>query len=313
MARRSGIEGLAEIDRLDARIARHLVGGAVDEQRAVHQHGDAVGEGEDEIHVVLDQQHRHVLRQRRHRLQDLVALVLGDAGGGLVEEEHVGPAGDGERDLEQALLAVRQVAGALVHHVGQVEAAEDLDDLGGDGGIGACQAPPIVAGAHALGDREPHRLERSEVEEQLVDLEGAREPAPHPLIGLERGHVGAIEQDATGGRPQHPGQQVDHRGLAGAIGPDQRMARALLDAQRHVVDRGDAAEMLFETLGFEHDRHVSFLCRAARRATRRPARCGGRGAPREAAGRRSIARCGRGRRARSTPAPAPSRTASIAG
>src|SRR3982074_1358223 len=63
IARSSGIEGLAEIDRLDSRIARHRVGLALDEERAVDQHRDAGREGEDDVHVVLDQQHGNVLGQ----------------------------------------------------------------------------------------------------------------------------------------------------------------------------------------------------------------------------------------------------------
>src|SRR5215470_11939569 len=129
MARSSGIERLPEIDRLDARIARDLLGRAVDEQGTVDQHRDAVGEREYDVHVVLDQEHRHVGRQRRDRRQDLVALVLGHAGGRLVEQQHARAAGDGERNLDQALLAVGQIAGAFVHHVGEVEAGKDLDDL----------------------------------------------------------------------------------------------------------------------------------------------------------------------------------------
>ena len=38
---------------------------------------------------------------------------------------------------------------------------------------------------HALGDREPERLERRQVGEQLVDLERAREAEPHALVRLE--------------------------------------------------------------------------------------------------------------------------------
>ena len=45
---------------------------------------------------------------------------------------------------------------------------------------------------------------------------------------------------------QHAGQQVDQRRLARAVGADQRMARALLDAQRDIVGRDDAAEALDE-------------------------------------------------------------------
>src|SRR5947208_2285522 len=83
-------------------------------------------------------------------------------------------AGDGERDLEQTLLAVGQIAGALVHHVGEVEAGEDFDDFLDHLGIGADQTPPVRARAQPFGDGQPDGLERRKVEKQLVDLKGAR-------------------------------------------------------------------------------------------------------------------------------------------
>src|ERR1700710_1268493 len=56
MRNRSGIGGLAEIHRLDPRVARHLVRRTFHQQRAVDHHRNAVGEREHQIHVVLDQQ-----------------------------------------------------------------------------------------------------------------------------------------------------------------------------------------------------------------------------------------------------------------
>src|SRR6266852_3062122 len=44
MHKRSGIGGLAEIDRLDPWVARHLVRRAFDQQRAVDQNRNPVGE-----------------------------------------------------------------------------------------------------------------------------------------------------------------------------------------------------------------------------------------------------------------------------
>src|SRR5437764_14301647 len=62
IARRSGIDRLlAEIDRLHARIARDLLRRALDEQFAVDQHRDAVGEREHDVHVVLDEDDGHVV------------------------------------------------------------------------------------------------------------------------------------------------------------------------------------------------------------------------------------------------------------
>ena len=45
-----------------------------------------------------------------------------------------------------------------------------------------------------LGDREADALERGQVGEKLIDLEGARDAEAHPLVRRERGDVGAVEQ-----------------------------------------------------------------------------------------------------------------------
>src|SRR6478736_2289398 len=76
MARRSGIGGLAEIDRLDLGIPGHLVGRALHQHRAVDEDGDAVGEREHQVHIVLNQQHRDVTRQGGNRRQNIVTLAL---------------------------------------------------------------------------------------------------------------------------------------------------------------------------------------------------------------------------------------------
>src|ERR1700722_8465656 len=74
MHRRSGIGGLAEIDRFHPCVARHFVRRTLDQHRAIDQHRNPVGETEHQIHVVLDQQHRDVARQCRYRRQNVVAL-----------------------------------------------------------------------------------------------------------------------------------------------------------------------------------------------------------------------------------------------
>ena len=91
-------------------------------------------------------------------------------------------------------------------------------------------------------------------------------PSGDALVRLEIGDVAAFEHDAPGGRAQHAGQQVDDRGLAGAVRADQRVARAFLDGERHVVGRDDAAELLHQPLRFKHGGHLSSppVCAEAR-------------------------------------------------
>ena len=277
---------LAEIDRLDARIAGHGRDVALGEDGAVDQHGDGLREVEDQVHVVLDEQDRDVGRQRADGLEDLLALAFGHARDRLVEQQHARLAGERERDLEQAALAVGERVDRPVHHVDEAEPIEQGLAFGGDGRIAAERAPPPRAGAALHRDRERQRRERRQRVEQLVDLEGADDAAPDAPMGGQRRDVGAVEDDPSGGWQEHAGEQVDERRLAGAVRADQRVARAALDGQRDVVaGRGQAAEALDQRAGLEDGRHV--IVTDAGRARSRAAR--------SARGRPAPARRGRGR------------------
>ena len=171
-------------------------------------------------------------------------LVFRHAGRRLVEQQHARPAGDGDRDLQQPLLAIGQHRGAFLDDVGEVKTLEDFDGFGHQVRPAADDAPPVEALAAPFGDRQTDGLERRQVAEQLVDLEGADDAEPHALVGGNIGDVLAVEQDASAARLHHAGEQIDQRGLAGAVRPDQSVAGALLDAQRHIVGGDDAGEAL---------------------------------------------------------------------
>ncbi len=70
--------------------------------------------------------------------------------------------------------------------------------------------------------------------------------------------VGAVQQNASRAGAQDPRQQIDHRGFAGAIWPDQRVTRACLDSQRQVAGDGKVIEPLLEPNGFQRERHESY-------------------------------------------------------
>src|SRR4029077_8415861 len=52
----------------------------------------------------------------------------------------------------------------------------------------------------------------------------------------------AFHQDVAGGRLVEPGEAIEERGLAGAVGPDQAEYLALVHVEGHAVERDDAAE-----------------------------------------------------------------------
>ena len=117
--------------------------------------------------------------------EDVAPLGLGHAGGRLVEQQHLGRAGEGRGDLEQALLAVGQGVGAPLEHVGEAETFGDLRDLAGDGIDGADATAPVAALPQPLAYRQRQGLERRQLAEELVDLEGAHQAAPHARLGLQ--------------------------------------------------------------------------------------------------------------------------------
>ena len=65
------------------------------------------------------------------------------------------------------------------------------------------------------------------------------------------GDVAAGEKHAPARRRQHAGQQVDERGLAGAVGADQRMARPGIEPEVDVAYRVEGAEMAAQRLRLE--------------------------------------------------------------
>src|SRR5882724_5141763 len=99
----------AEVDLAHQRVRPHVLARAVGDHAPVVEPGDMPDDLEADVHVVLDDEHRHrgvqALDEARHHLR----LGGGEAGGGLVEEEDAWAAGERERDLELALLAVPEV------------------------------------------------------------------------------------------------------------------------------------------------------------------------------------------------------------
>src|SRR5439155_395174 len=109
--------------------------------------------------------------------------------------------------------------------------------------------PPGLRAALAFEHRKRDRLERSESREQRVDLEGARQAAPHAGVGPERGDVLLAEHDAAGVGPQQAGDQVDERRLPRTVGADERVAHAWREDEVDVLRHDEGAEFLVQLFG----------------------------------------------------------------
>ena len=99
--------------------------------------------------------------------------------------------------------------------------------------------PAVVAEEGRL-----HVLQRAEAAKDAGDLERAAQAAAAEPMRGQPADLLAAEVDPPGVVPQIAADQVEERGLAGAVGTDDRPQVAGLDRQVHAVHGLDAAEVL---------------------------------------------------------------------
>ena len=134
--------------------------------------------------------------------------------------------------------------------------------------VGLQSRAHVVAANLSHGEhRQRYVVQRGEVAVDAGDLERAREALLRALRCRQARHVLARETDAAGVGPQVARELADERGLAGAVGSDDRVRLPLAQVQGDVVGGRERAEGLAQRARLE-DR-LSHPCRpraGARRA-----------------------------------------------
>src|SRR5206468_2601334 len=185
-------------------------------------------------HVVVDEQDAHsvVIADRPHDGRELGHLGLGQAGGRLVEEQEARLRGERARDAEPALVAVGKPPGRLV--------TADLqpEQLQQPRGAPARQARPR-AGAEG-GDLDV--LAYGQTGERPAVLERAREPEAATAVRAPRGDVASLEGHGAGRWKVEASEDVDERGLAGAVRPDQAHDLVAVELEGDVSEGVDSLE-----------------------------------------------------------------------
>ena len=164
---------------------------------AIDQNGDAVGEREHRLHVVLDQENSDAafeLAQHRHHAGGFVRT---HAGHRLVEQKEPRPRRQRHGDFELALLAVTEPVDAH----GGARAEPDALERGLRRRAQAVVEPRVVPEAERVTGMRLHCerdiVERGEIAEQRGDLERARQPELAAAVDRQRGDVAAVEPDGT--------------------------------------------------------------------------------------------------------------------
>jgi hypothetical protein len=104
------------------------------------------------------------------------------------------------------------------------------------------------------GDHE-EILERGKLGEDADDLEGPPDALVKDLVGLEAVDAPPLEPDLPAVDLLHPGDAVEQRGLARAVGADEPVDMPRLEGERHAVHRRDAAEALHHAVHLEQGSH----------------------------------------------------------
>src|SRR4030095_5964311 len=94
-------------------------------------------------------------------------------------------------------------------------------------------------------------LERREPAKDAGDLERPRQSAATEGLGRQTAHFRAAKEDLPGVVRKIAGDQVEERGLAGAVRADDGAQVALGHREVHAVDGLDPAEVLPQADGLE--------------------------------------------------------------
>ncbi len=156
-----------------------------------------------------------------------------EAGGGLVEEEQLGPPGERHAEVEPAALAAGQRPD---ERVALADEPDEVDDL-------VHRARRGVGGAVEL-DRLADGEVRADPGLLRDDADPLAERAASPL------RVDAEDADVAGAAPPIPLEDLDGRRLAGAVGTEQREDLAAGDGQ---VDAGDGVDVVIGLVQASND------------------------------------------------------------
>ena len=195
-----------------------------------------------------DHQHGHVARlcHRAQHAQHLVRLGRREHRSGLVEDHEPSAQVELLQDLDLLLLTGGEARDRTV----EIEPERDR-------GHEDAQAVPLrlpvddrghlVAGHHEVLGHGHARYQR----EVLVHH---ADPERVGVVRRSDVTLAAGHRDLAGVRLMIAGETFHQRALAGAVLAEQRRERARLDAQGHVVERGEGAEALGHGEDFDFDR-----------------------------------------------------------
>ena len=178
--------------------------------------------------------------------QHLLDLTGIESGGYLVQQQQFGVGRQRSGHRHALLGGDREFADEDAGEFGQVQQAQHGFRLfeGGAPGGGAQEA------AHH------HVVLHGEVSGGSVNLEGPRHAAPCDLVGGELGDILTVEADGSRGGRVMPGEAVEERGLARAVGTDEAQHLPGVERKRNVLVGPQPSEVLGESVDLQQRHHL---------------------------------------------------------
>ena len=214
---------------LAARVPHETVRRVVGDQPALAHDGQMGRHVLDVGHDMGRHDHQLAEADFRQQVAEAQPLLRIEAGGRLVDDQHIGIVEQRLRDAEPAPHAARESGRLPVRVLVQVDRLQ--------------QVPQARRIAHALQRREVlQEFQRGQVR---IDAEILRQEAEAPAYRIGLAHdVGTVEQYLAAGRPGQRGDHLHQRRLAGAVMADQA-DHAGGQLQTDVVDRTDVVRIGF--------------------------------------------------------------------
>ena len=216
------------------------------------QHTDGVGDAGDHVHVVFHHEDGAVGAHLLDQLGDPVHVFVTHALCGLVQQHQLGVHGQGGGNFQSAFAAIGQLHRRQIGHAAQIHFIQQGHGLVVELVEHALGAPKVHGHAGATLQRNAHVLQHGQVGEGGRNLERPHQTAARHLRGLFGGDVLAIEQDLPTCGNQEFGEQVEDRGFACTVGPDERVDLPTLHIQVDTVDCDKTLELLHELAGFKN-------------------------------------------------------------
>ncbi len=161
-----------------------------------------------------------------HHVEDALGEVGRERGGDLVQDQQLRVARERAREVEHPQQRQRQVGGLLAEVDLEVELAQVTPHLG-DGRPGQAQV-----------------LRDGQVGHERRILEDGREADPRRLCRRGDAALLAVDADRATVRPDHAGEHLHERALAGAVRTEQGVHLPGLDDERGRPQRDDRAVAL---------------------------------------------------------------------